>query len=101
MIFGLMLSGGLTLTGLMGLLITRLRHPLVMDLLSPWYAPPPQIQPELEEQPLEAWPVIENQFTIDLTSIALILLGLYMVVYYRRRISPILAKLEDMSLGRW
>ena len=100
-IFWLLLSGGLTLAGFMGLLITRLRHPLVVDLLSPWQVPPPNPQPGLEDQPLEAWPLIENQFTIDLASIALILLGLFMVVHYRRLISPILSKLEDMSLDRW
>jgi len=101
MIFGLMLSSGLALTGLMGLLITRLRHPLIMHFLRPWQATDPLETSSLEDMPLTAWPLMKNQFEIDLAATALTILGLFLIIYYRRRISPILAKLEDMSLDRW
>jgi hypothetical protein len=99
MIFRLMLSVGLALAGLMGLLVTRLRHPLIMELLRPWREPAPQLPPGLEGH--AAWPLMKNQFGIDLVSATLAGLGLFLIIYYRRRLSPFLAKLEEMSLDRW
>jgi hypothetical protein len=101
MIFRLMLSVSLALAGLAGLLITRLRHPLILDLSRPWRAPAPPLPPELEGQPLAVWPLMKNQFEIDLIFAVLTGLGLFMIIYYRRRLSPFLYKLEDMSLDRW
>ena len=101
MIFRLMLSVGLALAGLTGLLVTRLRHPLIMELLSPWRAPAPQLPTGLEGQPLAVWPLMKNQFEIDLVSAILTGLGLFLIIYYRRRLTPFLTKLEEMSLDRW
>ena len=101
MIFRLMLSVVMTLAGLTGLLVTRLRHPLVLELLRPWREPDLPIPPGLEDQPFAAWPMMKNQFEIDLASAALTVLGLFLIIYYRRSISPFLAKLEEMNLDRW
>ena len=98
-IFRLMLSVGLALAGLMGLLLTRLRHPLIMELLRPWQEPAPQLPPGLEGHTV--WPLMKNQFEIDLISATLAGLGLFLIIYYRRHLSPFLAKLEEMSLDRW
>jgi hypothetical protein len=94
-----MLSVGLTLAGLAGLLITRLRIPLVLDLLSPWRAAP--AAPGSEDQPCLPWPLMKNQFELDLVFAILAGLGLFLVIYYHRRLLPFLAKLEGMSLDRW
>ena len=99
MVFRLMLSVGLALTGLMSLLVTRLRSPFIMDLLRPWRVPPPQLSPGLESLPV--LPLMKNQLEIDLAAAALTILGLFLIIYYRRRLSPLLAKLEEMSLDRW
>jgi len=96
-----MFSVGLTLTSLMGLLVTRLKHPLILDLLQPWRAPAPPAPPGLEGQPLWAWPLMKNQFEIDLAFATLAGLGLIMIIYYRRRLSSYLARLEEMRLDRW
>jgi hypothetical protein len=96
-----MLSVGLALAGLMGLLITRLKHPLILELLRPWRAPAPPLPPGLEGQPLAVWPLMKNQFEIDLAAAAVTGLGLFLIIYYRRRLSPFLSKLEEMSLDRW
>ena len=98
-IFRLMLSAGLALAGLMGLLITRLRHPMIMELLRPWREPAPQFPPDLEGHAI--WTLMKNQFEIDLVSAILTGLGLFLIIYYRRRLSPFIAKLEEMSLDRW
>jgi hypothetical protein len=101
MVFRLMLSVALALGGLAGLLVTRLRHPLVLDLLRPWRIPAPAIPPGLEDQPLVVWPLMKNQFEIDLVSAIIAGLGLFQIIYYRRRLSPFLAKMEEMRLDRW
>ena len=99
MIFRLMLSIGLALSGLTGLLVTRLRSPFIMDLLRPWRDLPPQFPPDLGNLPV--LPLMKNQFGIDLAATTLTILGLFLIIYYRRRLSPLLAKLEEMSLDRW
>jgi hypothetical protein len=96
-----MLSVGMALAGLMGLLVTRLRSPLVLDLLSRWRAEPSQAHPGLEGQPCVPWPLMRNQFEIDMISAVMAVLGMFLIIYYHRRISPLLYKLEDMSLDRW
>jgi hypothetical protein len=101
MVFRLMLSVSLALAGMMGLLITRLRHPLVLELLRPWRVPAPPIPPGLEDQPLVVWPLMEKQFQIDLGAATMAGLGLILIIYYRRRLSPYLAKMEEMRLDRW
>ena len=99
LIFRLMLSFGLALAGLMGLLLTRLKHPLVLELLRPWRAP--DHPSALAEGIFSAGPLMKNQFAIDFLSAAMAGLGLFLVIYYRRRLSPLLNKLEEMSLDRW
>jgi len=101
LVFRLMLSVSLALAGLTGLLVTRLRHPLVLELLRPWRIPAPPIPPGLEDQPLVVWPLMKNQFEIDLTSAISAALGLFLIIYYRRRLSSLLAKIEEMRLDRW
>ncbi|MDR2935143.1 MAG: hypothetical protein LBV70_04595 [Candidatus Adiutrix sp.] len=96
-----MLSVGLSLAGLAGLLITRLRHPLVLELLRPWRIPAPPIPPGLEDQPLVVWPLMEKQFEIDLVAATMAGLGLFLIFYYLRRLSPLIAKIEEMRLDRW
>jgi hypothetical protein len=95
-----MLSVTMALAGLTGLLVTRLRHPLVLDLLSRWRAPLPPGSPGLEE-PFAIWPLMKNQFEIDLVSALLAGMGLFLIIHYRRRLSPIITKLEAMSMDRW
>jgi hypothetical protein len=97
LIFRLMLSVTMALAGLTGLLVTRLRHPLVLDLLSRWRVPLP---PDLEE-PFTIWPLMKNQFEIDLVSALLAGMGLFLIIHYRRRLTPIIIKLEAMSVDRW
>ena len=99
LILRLMLSVSLALTGLAGLLATRLKHPLILELLRPWRAPSPTPPPGLEGQPL--CPLMKNQFEIDLIFAALTCLGLFLIIYYRHRLSPVLNRLEEMSLDRW
>ena len=102
LILRLMLSVVMALAGLTGLLVTRLRHPLILDLLSRWRAAaPPPAQPGLEGQPCVPWPLMRNQFEIDLASAVMAVLGVFLIIYYYRRISPLLYRLEDMSLDRW
>ena len=99
LIFRLMLSVFMALAGLAGLLVTRLKHPLALELLRPWRGPSPTPPPGLEGQPL--CPLMKNQFEIDLLFATLACLGLFLIIYYRHRLSPILNKLEEMSLDRW
>ena len=102
LIFRLFLAVFLTLAGLAGLLVTRLRHPLALDILKPLRAAAPQIDPLcLQDPALLVLPLMKQQFQIDLVAAALAILGFLMIVYYRRRLSGVLKHLEEMGLDRW
>ncbi|MDR3038626.1 MAG: hypothetical protein LBV21_04990 [Candidatus Adiutrix sp.] len=101
LVFRLLLSAFFALTGLAALLVTRLRHPLAADLLKAWREPSPYSDCLLKEPEAILMPLLKNQFQIDLFGGALALLGGIMLIYYRRRLGPLLLRLEELGLDRW
>lgn len=73
-------SFGLTIIGSWGLILTRL------DLVF--------IQSIIDRRQI-------NVFYLDLTGLALTLMGLFMAIYYRIRLGPRLKRLEDLGEDRW
>ena len=100
LIFRLMLSVCLALAGLTGLLVTRLTHPLILDILAPWREPAPSTPFNLDGQAFKIWPLMKNQLEIDLACAVLTALGIFMIIFYRRRLSPLLTRLEGIGLDR-
>ena len=103
LVFRLILSVGLALSGLTGLLLPRLRHPWAMDLLRSWRAAAPSLDPAClgGQAAALAPPLLRHQFQVDLVCGALVFLGLFLMLYYRRRLTPLLRRLEALGLGVW
>jgi len=76
----LMLSFGLALAGSWGIIATRLNIEAINDLVF--------------TDPM-------NQFYTDLVSLTVVLLGLFLMVYYRLRLSPRLKRMEDLGEALW
>ena len=76
----LILSFGLALAGSWGIIVTRLNIEAVGDLV---FADP------------------MTQFYIDLGCLTVVILGLFLVIYYRLRLSPRLKRMEDLGETHW
>ncbi len=76
----LIFSFSLTLMGSWGLLLTRLHFP--------------ELQAELARRSV-------SQFYLDLAGLSLTFLGLFMALYYHRRLLPRLQRMEQLGEDRW
>jgi hypothetical protein len=83
---------GLSLRGLMG----KMMLSFSFSLLGSWGL----LITRLKLQPLEVWvePLMAKQFQIDLAGGSLFLLGIFLTVYYRLRLGPLLKRLEALGL---